>query len=136
MELPMENPGVLFWNLPLDSLQLQLKATTAGLSQTEAAARRVKFGPNTLRDHGERTLLIQYLSHFKNPLVMVLLAASAVSALTGEITGFVIIWAIVLMSVTLDFYPGIPRWPRRGSIEKDQWRYGPRHCATVIRRTS
>ena len=31
------------------------------------------------------------------------LAASAVSALTGEITGFVIIWAIVLMSVTLDF---------------------------------
>ena len=34
---------------------------------------------------------------------MILLAASAVSALTGEITGFVIIWAIVLMSVTLDF---------------------------------
>jgi len=34
---------------------------------------------------------------------MVLLAASAVSALTGEITGFVIIWAIVLLSVTLDF---------------------------------
>ncbi|HUW76954.1 MAG TPA: magnesium-translocating P-type ATPase, partial [Gallionella sp.] len=54
--------------------------------------------------HGERPLLIQYFSHFKNPLVMILLAASAVSALTGEITGFVIIWAIVLMSVTLDFY--------------------------------
>jgi Mg2+-importing ATPase len=98
-----DRPNAPFWNLPLDSLQLQLKATTDGLSQTEAAARRVKFGPNTLRDHGERTLLIQYLSHFKNPLVMVLLAASAVSALTGEITGFVIIWAIVLMSVTLDF---------------------------------
>jgi Mg2+-importing ATPase len=32
-----------------------------------------------------------------------LLAASAVSALTGEITGFAIIWTIVLISVTLDF---------------------------------
>ena len=99
----MERPDALFWNLPSESLQSQLEATQAGLSQQEARARTARFGPNTLRDHGERPLLIQYLSHFKNPLVMILLAASAVSALTGEITGFVIIWAIVLMSVTLDF---------------------------------
>ena len=99
----MERPDALFWNLPSESLQSQLEATQAGLSQLEAHARTVRFGPNTLRDRGERPLLIQYLSHFKNPLVIVLLAASAVSALTGEITGFVIIWAIVLMSVTLDF---------------------------------
>ncbi len=100
----MERPDALFWNLPIESLQSQLEATPAGLSQQEARTRTVQFGPNTLRDHGERPLLIQYLSHFKNPLVLVLLAASAVSALTGEITGFVIIWAIVLMSVTLDFF--------------------------------
>jgi len=99
----MERPDALFWNLPYESLQSQLEATQAGLSQQEAHARTVRFGPNTLRDRGERPLLIQYLSHFKNPLVIILLAASAVSALTGEITGFVIIWAIVLMSVTLDF---------------------------------
>jgi Mg2+-importing ATPase len=99
----MERPDALFWNLPSESLQSQLEATQAGLSQQEAHARAVRFGPNTLRDRGERPLLIQYLSHFKNPLVIILLAASAVSALTGEITGFVIIWAIVLMSVTLDF---------------------------------
>jgi len=100
----MDRPDASFWNLPLDSLQSQLEATQAGLSEREARARTAQFGPNTLRDHGERPLLIQYLSHFKNPLVMILLAASAVSALTGEITGFVIIWAIVLMSVTLDFF--------------------------------
>ncbi|HYR05611.1 MAG TPA: HAD-IC family P-type ATPase, partial [Gallionella sp.] len=99
----MERPDALFWNLPAEVLQSQLEATQAGLSQREARVRSVRFGPNTLRDHGERPLLIQYLNHFKNPLVMVLLAASAVSALTGEITGFIIIWAVVLMSVTLDF---------------------------------
>ena len=100
----MERPDALFWNLSSESLHSQLEATQAGLSQKEAQARSARFGPNTLLDHGERPLLIQYLSHFKNPLVLVLLAASAVSALTGEITGFVIIWAIVLMSVTLDFF--------------------------------
>jgi len=93
----------LFWNLPSEVLQSQLEASPAGLSHQEARARTARFGPNALRTHGERPLIIQYLSHFKNPLVMILLAASAVSALTGEITGFVIIWAIVLMSVTLDF---------------------------------
>jgi Mg2+-importing ATPase len=99
----MERPDALFWNLPLAALQSQLEATQEGLSRQEARVRRTRFGPNTLRDHGERPLLIQYLGHFRNPLVMILLAASAVSALTGEITGFIIIWAIVLMSVTLDF---------------------------------
>ena len=100
----MDSPDALFWNQPIELLQSQLEATPTGLSQQEARARTVQFGPNTLRTQGERSLLIQYLSHFKNPLIMVLLAASAVSALTGQITGFVIIWAIVLMSVTLDFF--------------------------------
>ncbi len=99
----MDRPDALFWNLPAEVLQSQLEALPTGLSQREARARTTQFGPNTLRAHGERPLILQYLSHFKNPLVMVLLAASAVSALTGEITGFVIIWAVVLMSVTLDF---------------------------------
>ncbi|BBI99964.1 magnesium-translocating P-type ATPase [Ferrigenium kumadai] len=99
----MDRLDATFWNLPTESLQSRLEATQAGLSQDEALLRHARFGPNTLRDHAERPILIQYLSHFKNPLVIVLLAASAVSALTDEITSFVIIWVIVLMSVTLDF---------------------------------
>lgn len=99
MELPLSP----FWNLPLAQLQSQLESSSEGLSQAEARQRLARFGANVLRKHGERALLLQFLDHFKNPLVMILLAASAVSALTGQITGFVIIWAIVLMSVTLDF---------------------------------
>ena len=92
-----------FWNLPSTELQAQLEAGPPGLSQKEAGKRLLAFGPNSLRVQAERHLLLQYLGHFRNPLVMILLAASAVSALTGEFIGFVIIWAIVLMSVTLDF---------------------------------
>jgi Mg2+-importing ATPase len=99
----MNLPDSLFWNIQSAALQSQLESLQAGLSEREALQRAQRFGPNTLRVHAEQALIFQYLGHFKNPLVLILLAASAVSALTGEITGFVIIWAIVLMSVTLDF---------------------------------
>ena len=45
MERPVENPGTLFWNLPIESLQSQLEATQAGLSQQEARARSVQVRP-------------------------------------------------------------------------------------------
>ncbi|HET7831957.1 MAG TPA: magnesium-translocating P-type ATPase [Gallionella sp.] len=99
----MERPDPMFWNMPCAELQSGLEALPGGLSELEARHRAARFGPNLLRTNGEQSLLVQYLSHFKNPLVMVLLAASAVSALTGEIIGSAIIWIIVLMSVTLDF---------------------------------
>ncbi|MDE2417192.1 MAG: magnesium-translocating P-type ATPase [Burkholderiales bacterium] len=74
-----------------------------GLDQTEAAARLVRFGPNQLRPALQRTALIQFLAQFRNPLVLILLMASGVSALTGDVPGALIIAVIVVMSVTLDF---------------------------------
>ncbi|MBS1169084.1 MAG: mgtA [Burkholderiaceae bacterium] len=92
-----------FWNLPAAQLYERLDSDINGLDNKEASERLARFGPNLLKVQRERALVLQYLAHFKNPLVMILLAASAISALTGEITGFIIIWTIVLMSVTLDF---------------------------------
>ncbi len=74
-----------------------------GLSHQEAAERLTQFGPNTFRNHHRHSLLRQFFSRFQNPLVIVLLIASSVSALTGEVANFVIISCIVLMSVSLDF---------------------------------
>lgn len=99
----MDRPPPRFWNLPTTELLAGLAAGPDGLSQAEAGRRAERFGANTLKTHGESPLLLQYLKHFKNPLVMILLAASGLSALTGEIAGAAIIWAIVLLSVTLDF---------------------------------
>ncbi len=74
-----------------------------GLSSAEASARLAEFGPNIFRDRHKQALILQFFSRFKNPLVLLLLAASAISAFTGEITNFVIISIMVLFSVTLDF---------------------------------
>ncbi|WP_445370814.1 magnesium-translocating P-type ATPase [Methylomonas sp. HW2-6] len=74
-----------------------------GLSSSEAKAKLAEFGPNLFRDRQQQSLLLQFLARFKNPLVILLLVASAISAFIGEITNFVIISVMVLLSVTLDF---------------------------------
>src|SRR5262245_16307152 len=74
-----------------------------GLSSAAAAARLARFGANVPTPRQARLPVLEFLSRFRNPLVLLLLAASAVSALTGDLTSFVIITVIVLMSVTLDF---------------------------------
>ena len=46
---------------------------------------------------------LQFLARFANPLIIILLLASALSAATGDVASFVIIAAIVLLSISLDF---------------------------------
>jgi len=74
-----------------------------GLTSLEAAERLQQHGPNQIKPARQRAVVLQFLAHFRNPLVLVLLAASGLSALTGDSTGALIIGLIVLMSVTLDF---------------------------------
>ncbi len=92
-----------FWQRNLTDLLEFYKANSSGLTSSEAAERLTRYGPNLFHPQRRNILLFQFLSKFSNPLVIILLAASAVSALTGDVASFVIISLIVLMSVTLDF---------------------------------
>jgi len=74
-----------------------------GLAQVEAAARLARIGPNLMRPTQQRAAILQFFGQFRNPLVLILLVACAVSALTGDVTGALVIAVIVVMSVTLDF---------------------------------
>ncbi len=93
-----------WWLEPLATSPAELASEAAGLSAAEAKVRLAKYGPNLLRERQEKSLLRQYFSRFKNPLVIILLVASTVSAFTGELTNFIIISFMVLLSVTLDFF--------------------------------
>ncbi|MCL5059309.1 MAG: magnesium-translocating P-type ATPase [Candidatus Thermoplasmatota archaeon] len=91
------------WQQPLAELLAMLGTRPEGLDEAEAAARLVRVGPNLLHPRAERALLLEFLAHFRNPLVLVLLAASAIAGFLGDVRSFAVIGAIVLMSVTLDF---------------------------------
>ena len=119
---PRSEPGPAedLWTAPLDRWLRELAASPAGLSGKEAAQRLERYGPNDAMARRQRPLLLQFLARFGNPLVLILLVASAVSAFTGDVTNFLIITAIVLLSVTLDF------------VQEVSGQGGSRRCASRL----
>ena len=74
-----------------------------GLTSVQALQRLRQSGPNAWVRRTARPAWRELLRRLANPLVLVLLAASAVSAASGEFANFAIIAAIVAFSVLLDF---------------------------------
>src|SRR5438128_8097217 len=80
------------------------RAAPRGLTAAEAAARLARYGPNAV-PHGNRFWAIRtLLGFFANPLVLILLTASLVSGLLGDVVNAVLIGLMVLLSVGLDFF--------------------------------
>ena len=93
-----------FWDMPLKDLLVVLEATPAGLTSDEAKQRLRLHGPNSLVAESRFATLIGFFRFFANPLVLILLAASAISIVLGDPVGGSIIIAIVLLSVIVNFY--------------------------------
>jgi Mg2+-importing ATPase len=74
-----------------------------GLSSAEAARRFKQYGPNEIAEGRRFSALFEFLVKFKNPLIGILIFAALISAFVGDWTSSVIIIAMVLMSVLLDF---------------------------------
>ena len=78
--------------------------TDQGLTSEEAARRLQTYGPNEAVVVHRLSLVAQILRLFANPLVIILLVASVVSALLGQVPDAVIIATIIVLSVTIDFW--------------------------------
>ena len=78
--------------------------SSVGLSTTEAATALSRFGPNEVETGKRFRLVREGLGLLANPLVLILLAASAISGFLGEAVNAVIIIGVVLLSVGLDFF--------------------------------
>ncbi|HSF47831.1 MAG TPA: magnesium-translocating P-type ATPase, partial [Burkholderiales bacterium] len=89
---------------PLDRLQQDLQSSANGLSANEAQLRLRRFGLNVVQAKRKRAVAVEFVARFANPLIVLLIIASGISALTGDSVSFVIIIAMVVMSVTLDFF--------------------------------
>ena len=77
-----------------------------GLTSQEAAARLEKHGPNRLQEAKKITNLQRFLQQLKDPMLLILMAAAAVSAVTSILSGeklteVIIILAVVLLNAVL-----------------------------------
>jgi Mg2+-importing ATPase len=90
------------WKEPVKRLLIRLATTSAGLDTAEAKSRLTTFGPNNAATVKRSPLWLQFLTRFRNPLVIILLVASGLSAAT-DVASFLIVVSIVTISITLDF---------------------------------
>lgn len=93
-----------FWKSSLKSLLKHYNTSSEGLTKRQASIRLKRYGPNQLHPPKKNAILLQLLSKFGNPLVIILLVASSISAFTGDLTNFIIISLIILFSIALDFF--------------------------------
>ena len=81
-----------------------------GLTTAQAEERLAKYGPNKLKEAEKPTLLQRFLEQLKDPMLIILLAAAGVSALTGMLAGenewaeVIIILAVVLLNAILGVF--------------------------------
>ncbi|MEM3027992.1 MAG: cation-translocating P-type ATPase [Candidatus Bathyarchaeia archaeon] len=90
--------------LPIEELISRLKSSLDGLSSEDVKRRLEFFGYNELVRKRRRAAIIDFLSHFKSPLIIILLTAGLISGFFGEVANTAIIFVIVTLSVALDFY--------------------------------
>ena len=81
----------------------RLKTSQKGLSEQEAQERLEEYGFNEPAKKQKRTVLIQILSKFLNPLVIVLLVIAAFSLFFGEKIEALLVILMAIMSVFLSF---------------------------------
>ena len=78
-----------------------------GLTGAEARKRLEQYGPNKLREPEKATLLQRFLDQLKDPMLIILMIAAGVSALTGMLAGesewaeVIIILTVVLLNAVL-----------------------------------
>lgn len=107
----MDRSDTEFWCVsPERALEL-LAAGPEGLTDDEARTRLERYGANTLKPPGRSDALTLLLAQFKNPIVLTLIAASALSLFLHDSTDAVIIAIIVLVSGLLGF------WQEKGASD-------------------
>ena len=72
-----------------------------GLTSQEAAARLEKHGPNRLQEAKKITNLQRFLQQLKDPMLLILMAAAAVSAVTSILSGEKLTEVIIILAVVL-----------------------------------
>nr|HET6905184.1 magnesium-translocating P-type ATPase [Ktedonobacteraceae bacterium] len=114
--------------LSLDALYQQLRSSPGGLTAEEARKRLIQYGANEPTAMRRGAILQQMLVFVANPLVLILLVASVITAILGEVLNASIIIMMVFLSVALNFFQTF-----RSQRAVERLRAGVALTSTVLR---
>jgi Mg2+-importing ATPase len=124
---PLDHAGGVGY-FPLQDLFERQRTSERGLTEQEAQRRLSEIGPNETVGVRNTTAIVQLLRLFLNPLIIILLLASCVSAFLGDVINASIIVTMVLLGVSLNF---IQTYRSQRVVER--LRAGVAPTATVLR---
>ena len=99
-----------FYTQSTEEVLQELNVGSEGLTTAHAEERLAKYGPNKLKEAEKPTLLQRFLAQLKDPMLIILLIAAGVSALTGMLANenewaeVIIILAVVLLNAILGVF--------------------------------
>jgi Ca2+-transporting ATPase len=79
----------------------RLDTSTQGLTTTKAQQYLLEYGPNTIPETRQRSLLVMLLDQFADFMILVLLAAALISGFVGEPQDTIAILVIVLLNAII-----------------------------------
>lgn len=82
---------------------LQQTSTVQGLDESEVRLRRQRFGLNVLTPKKGKSPLARFLLQFNNPLVIILLVASGITAVLKDPADALVIFGVVLVNALIGF---------------------------------
>ena len=94
----MEETSQDIYRLSPEEFQQQFATSGQGLSDAEAGLRLQRFGPNRLREERRRSLLEMLYEQYRNPMIVLLLAAALISGAIGELKDTLVILVIVILN--------------------------------------
>ena len=102
-----EQSKALFYTQGKDETLDELQSSREGLSTAEAQKRLDEYGHNELEESQKRSLLAKFLDQFKDLMIIILLVAAALSAVTEGsegLTDALIILAVVILNAAFGVY--------------------------------
>ncbi|MCK9594325.1 MAG: calcium-transporting P-type ATPase, PMR1-type [Candidatus Omnitrophica bacterium] len=92
------------WQSEIHEIEKTLDTSlNKGLTQQEAAARKVKYGPNSLKEKKPVSLLVKFLEQFNDFIIWILIAAALVSGFLREWIDALAIIGIVILNALMGF---------------------------------
>jgi len=105
--LSKEQNKDLFYTQTSEEVLKNLDSSIEGLSTAQAQERLATYGRNELEEGEKRSLLAKFLDQFKDLMIIILLAAAALSVITEGMDGLtdaMIILAVVVLNAAFGVY--------------------------------
>ena len=91
-------------HLPADEALVLLESdATKGLDTFEVRHRRERFGANVLTPRKGASPFVRFLRQFNNPLILILLASSAITAVLKDILDAAVIFGVVFINAIIGY---------------------------------